>query len=426
MELDKKIIPCKLSGIERSETNILATLQQLDFKHESELVNKVIITLKGIIEKENQNIQIEEDSEENLRRGTLFYNFTDFNKALNLFNKSLTLNYNSAAALSNKSITLCKLNRFEEALESINEAIKINPKMVELWSNKGVILYHLNYFDDALHAYEKAIELDSSYSFAWTNRGVIFKKFYNIPEALENYIEAITLNPKNAVALSNIGVILDEIGFFEEAYEIQVKSTILNPYYPLAWYNIGVVLGKIGGSPEDILKAYDKATELNPKDADFWFNKGHALIKLNEYLKALDSFDKTTHINPNLIKAWNDKGSLLIKLSRPKEALLAFNTALKYETKIFLLVNKLIALKILGRKKEALEIIKKIEKITPKSSQDFYSLAFLFAFVNIKDKTIKYLVQAVKLDSQFKEKAKKDEIFKNLWDDKDFKKVVNN
>ena len=41
-----------------------------------------------------------------------------------------------------------------------------------------------------------------------------------------------------------------------------------------------------------------------------------------------------------------------------------------------------------------------------------------------KEKAMSDLEKAIELDKSRKEKAKKDEDFKNLWDDEDFKKLV--
>ncbi len=46
------------------------------------------------------------------------------------------------------------------------------------------------------------------------------------------------------------------------------------------------------------------------------------------------------------------------------------------------------------------------------------------SLMNNKEKSLEYLSKSIELDPKYKEEAKKDEDFKNLWDDEDFKKLV--
>lgn len=47
---------------------------------------------------------------------------------------------------------------------------------------------------------------------------------------------------------------------------------------------------------EEIIKANDKAIEINPENADAWYNKGFALYELGEYEEATKAYDKARKI----------------------------------------------------------------------------------------------------------------------------------
>jgi hypothetical protein len=51
-------------------------------------------------------------------------------------------------------------------------------------------------------------------------------------------------------------------------------------------------------------------------------------------------------------------------------------------------------------------------------------MACYYSLQNKKVKALENLKKAIELNSKYKEKAKKDEDFKNLWQDEDFKKLV--
>lgn len=53
---------------------------------------------------------------------------------------------------------------------------------------------------------------------------------------------------------------------------------------------------KIAGEHEVAIKAYDKAIEINPENADAWYNKGFALYELGKYEEATKAYDTAREI----------------------------------------------------------------------------------------------------------------------------------
>jgi tetratricopeptide (TPR) repeat protein len=62
------------------------------------------------------------------------------------------------------------------------------------------------------------------------------------------------------------------------------------------------------------LKCYDKAIEIDPNDANAWYNKGISLGKLETYEEALKCYDKAIEIDPNHAYAWRNKAVALVVL----------------------------------------------------------------------------------------------------------------
>ena len=73
--------------------------------------------------------------------------------------------------------------------------------------------------------------------------------------------------------------------------------------------------------------------ELDPKNANAWYNKGNALRELGRYEEALRCFDKALEIDPKHVLAWNNKGIALHNLGRYEEALRCFDKALEIDPK---------------------------------------------------------------------------------------------
>lgn len=228
-------------------------------------------------------------------------------------------------------------------------------------------------------------------------------QFPSLPESLSKDQKEILDEYKRIIeALYAFGVPLESEDYFNRGsdlyqrgkYESAVKAfdraIELNSYFAEAWNSKGVALGNLGRY-EEALTAIDVAMVLKPNFAFALSNKGVALHNLGRYKEALTAYDKAIGINPNFEEVWNNKGIALHKLDRYDEALTAYDTA--------------------------------IEK-----KQDFgdawYNKACTYSLKGDKGNTLKSLSKATDLDAKYKETAKSDDDFKNLWDDEDFKRIV--
>ena len=71
---------------------------------------------------------------------------------------------------------------------------------------------------------------------------------------------------------------------------------------------------------DEALGYFDKALELDPKDANACYNKGLALYNLERYDEALGYFDKALELDPKDANACYSTGVCLQRLNRNKEA----------------------------------------------------------------------------------------------------------
>lgn len=93
---------------------------------------------------------------------------------------------------------------------------------------------------------------------------------------------------------------------------------------------LGIALAN-QGKYEDAIRAYDKATELDPHLVDAWNNKGLALSYLDKYVEAIEAYDKAIRCNRNFVTPWRNKGYLLGSIGKHKEAINAYKKAIKLD-----------------------------------------------------------------------------------------------
>ncbi|CUT05214.1 TPR end-of-group domain-containing protein, partial [Candidatus Kryptonium thompsonii] len=95
--------------------------------------------------------------------------------------------------------------------------------------------------------------------------------------------------------------------------------------------------------------------------------------------------------SPDFAEAWNNKGAILGEL---------------------------------GKYKEALEAINKAIELKPDYPDAWYNKACIYSLKGDRGNALKHLSKAIELNPEYKELAKKDEDFKILWDDEEFKNIT--
>ena len=171
------------------------------------------------------------------------------------------------------------------------------------------------------------------------------------------------------------GLHLSQKGTPEEAVRAYDKAIEIEPQNATLWFAKGQGLlsttyGPIGlrgeertAAEEAAIKAYDKAIQIDPNYADAWGGKGYILLQIASRNSTVDmdrcneslySFDKALELNPKDANAWQGRGTLLFGLNRFEEAIESYDRALESDPSyIGASQGKAQALAKLGRKNES-------------------------------------------------------------------------
>jgi tetratricopeptide (TPR) repeat protein len=204
---------------------------------------------------------------------------------------------------------------------------------------------------------------------AWEERRKILDKVKKDLKRRE-----IEINDKNVCYFSNdenykaevefelVHIIQEFIKNVAESKKQNYKLIEMNPEY---WNNKGNEELR-NKKPQEALKCFDKAIELEPKLGKYHNNKGRALYNLEKYKEALKCFDEAIELNPDNPWFWNEKGKALHKLKKYEEAIECFNNAIKLNPKESeYWNNKGYALRKLERYEEAIECYDKAIELNP-------------------------------------------------------------
>ena len=93
--------------------------------------------------------------------GNLYFDSSNYQKAIEAYNKSLALNPNNANVITDLGIMYRRSGQPDEAVKTFDKAIKVDPKHETARFNKGIVLMHdLKDIEGAIKAWEELIALN--------------------------------------------------------------------------------------------------------------------------------------------------------------------------------------------------------------------------------------------------------------------------
>ena len=167
---------------------------------------------------------------------------------------------------------------FISALLVISPAAAYSPEAVALY-DQGVTLLDGGNYSLAAGVFEQAILLEPGYFEAWNGKADALNRAKEYSGALAASNSSIRINPAYVQGWINRGQILYSLGFM---YEDQFHDTkMADTYY------------------HEQLNAFDRATALDPRNAEAWFNKGYALCGMGRCGEGLLAFERVAELDPN-------------------------------------------------------------------------------------------------------------------------------
>jgi tetratricopeptide (TPR) repeat protein len=202
-----------------------------------------------------------------------------------------------------------------------------------------------------------------------------------------------------------------------KAIESEAKKNDSNTYFDYAM---------------DILKGLATLSTGAILDVQSELNKAYALIVEGKYKEALKIYDAILSTDPYNTEAWLRKGICLFYLGRKnnspeyhRQSIIIYDKVLQLEpTNKKALHMKGVASYYLGKIPLANEYYDKVLSIDPDFGPSLYNKACNLSRLGKKDESLIYLQKAISSDQKYKHWASKDNAFKDLQTDPEFKKMT--
>lgn len=179
---------------------------------------------------------------------------------------------------------------------------------------EGRELFAAQQYDQAVIAFQKAAEIDPGQHVVFGNLAAAYEKIRKYEEAMGNYDKALALlaekpDPEAAAKYHmNLANIHGQRGKTDLAVEQVTKAAELNPELASeAFFNLGAMLTN-SGDVSGASKAFSKAVEADPKNANAHYQLGLTLVGLAEITPegktipapgTVEAFENYLKIDPN-------------------------------------------------------------------------------------------------------------------------------
>jgi tetratricopeptide (TPR) repeat protein len=146
-------------------------------------------------------------------------------------------------------------------------------------------------------------------------------------EAIAAYDKATRIAPNFELAQVNKGNTLMAAEKYEEARRCFDKALELNPKNAHAWFSRGTILRKLKAPTEEALKALDAALAIDPKHTGAWNTKGDLLLDQKKVDEALECYETVIKLQPENVDAWFHRGTALSQKTKYSEAIASLDKA---------------------------------------------------------------------------------------------------
>jgi TolB-like protein/DNA-binding winged helix-turn-helix (wHTH) protein/Tfp pilus assembly protein PilF len=251
--------------------------------------------------------------------------------------------------------------------------------------------------------FQQAINKDPSYGAAYSgladcNSGLTWHGFTSpaetLPRAHAAALKAIEIDPQSAEAHASLALVLHHEWNWLGAEAEFKRALQLDPRYANAHHWYGDYLSVRGRHDEALVEA-KKASDLDPLNLMIGSWLGLRYYLARKYDSAIEQGRNTVELDPNFAAAHLLLGEAYVQMRLHEEGLAELQSAASLSRNSPLYLAQVgVAYAAEGRKTEALQIVTQLQATSIDRYVSPYGLAQIYAALNDKEQTIKWLTIA--------------------------------
>jgi TolB-like protein/DNA-binding winged helix-turn-helix (wHTH) protein/Tfp pilus assembly protein PilF len=301
-------------------------------------------------------------------------------------------------------------NQIRVTLTAEEQKRLANPRTVDPWAYEAYLkgrYYWNKRTGDGLRKgsvyFQQAIDKDPTYSAAYSGladcySGLTWHGFRSpadaLPKAQAAARKAIEIDPQSAEAHASLGLVLYHRWDWPRAEAEFKRALQLDPQYANAHHWYGDYLSVRGRHDEALIEAR-QALELDPLNLMIGSWVGLRYYLARKYDRAIEQSQNTVALDPNFAAAHLLLGESYVQMGLHNESIAELQKAamLSGNSPLYL-AQVAVAHAAAGRKTEALRIVPQLQEIAGRSYVSPYAVAQVYAALNDKEQTFKWLQRA--------------------------------
>lgn len=248
-------------------------------------------------------------------------------RAADCARRALTVQPDSAVALTLLGAACARLNRAPAAIAFLRAAVRVQPDHAEAHVLLGSVLEGVGRVADGMAHYRQATRLRPRDTVAWICLGNASLRLGRPQNAVSCYREALTRNAGEAEAWANMASAMQMLGRLADALACYGEALRLRPD-AIDWCNnLGVLLRAMGDAGR-ARRCFRRVLALDPAHAPALTNLGLVEGEAGQPILAVRWYRRALVRAPGLPEAWNNLGNSLKAAGRRAEAMAAWRAAL--------------------------------------------------------------------------------------------------
>ncbi|HTT01529.1 MAG TPA: tetratricopeptide repeat protein [Steroidobacteraceae bacterium] len=176
-------------------------------------------------------------------------------------------------------------------------SVQLDPGRAEFQTNLANLLRRRKKYGQAEQFYRRALELAPGHRAAQRSLALTLNDVGRSGDAEALCRQLIATDEADAEAWVLLGITLSSLQRLPESEAAYRQAIVLDPENEVAHHNLGAVLSRME-QPDAALAALDKASGLGRDTYELAFNRGRALLELNDVAGAEREFDRAVILQP--------------------------------------------------------------------------------------------------------------------------------
>lgn len=377
-----------------------------------------------------QKIKNYEDNEELLFQiGSCYISLGDDFNGIKVFEKIIQKNPYHENALKTLGFVYYINEKYDKALEYLHRAIALNGEDISTLNTLAGLSFNKRNYGAAKNYFLKILSIQPNSEYANLNLGRVFISEANYTEAQRFIMKAINLNPNNAEAWGELGVTHTNRNELEQSIFCYKNSIIIDSSSALIWSYLGknyLEMKKIDSAKF----CFERSLSRDSSILQTWLGLGKVYYLMHNKKEAFAHFNRTVLYDKNYQLGWYNLGVFYSDYEEYEKAEQCFMKVISIGT--FFMYNEdlykylgLVHIK-LRNFKAGIKDYEKVIQLNPKDAKTLYNISCLYSIQRDKEKALKSLASAIRLNYRFKREARYNFDFGWLWDDQDFRTLTDN